>query len=366
MSRLMGFIHDQIAEAGHDVDFLCADDLSTRWHHALAQRLIFPVKARHRAVLAARSGRHYDIINIHEPSAAFMAASSAAAGSPVVIVTSHGLERRAWERAKEEARLGREGPALRTRLTYPAISLWPGQYGLRHADHVFCLSSEDRDYLIQTMARPPGSVTRIFPGADPAYADAAAGRDYRRCKRLLFAATWRKNKGVEDLVPAVLQLGLAHTGLELAVIGAGVPESAVRAHFPDWLQARITCLSPADEWAMARTYADGDIFLLPSLFEGTPLTLVQAMLSGLPIVTTDTCGMKDVIGDGVNGCLVPIRSPAAIVAAVTRLVGEPDLRARLGAAAQRDASLLYTWKRVAMPVLAVYEQLHERSTRPNR
>ena len=91
-------------------------------------------------VLAARSGKHYDIINIHEPSAAFVAAHNVAAGSPVIVVTSHGLERRAWELAKEEARLGREGPALRTRLTYPASGLWPGQFGLRHADHVFCLT----------------------------------------------------------------------------------------------------------------------------------------------------------------------------------------------------------------------------------
>ena len=83
-------------------------------------------------------------------------------------------------------------------------------------------------------------------------------------------------------------------------------------------------------------------------------------MSGLPIVTTDTCGMKDVIADGVNGRLVPIRSPDAIVSAVTQLMGEQDLRARLGRAAQRDASALYTWERVAMPVLEVYKQLYER------
>ena len=218
MSRLMGFIHDQIVEAGHEVDLLCADDLSTVWHHTLAQRLIFPLKVRRRATLAARSGRPYDIVNVHESSAAFVAAMrNVAAGSPAIIVTSHGLERRAWELAKEEARLGREGPALRTRLTYPVIGLWPAQVGLRHADHVFCLNSDDRDYLIQTMARPSASITRIYPGADPAYAAAAEGRDYARCERLLFAATWRKNKGVEDLVPAFLQLARTHARLCLIV-----------------------------------------------------------------------------------------------------------------------------------------------------
>ena len=332
----------------------------TVWHHTLARRLIFPLSVRRRTRLAARSGRPYDIVNIHEPSATFMTPRDAAAGSPVIVVTSHGLERRAWELAKTEARLGREGPALRTRLTYPVIGLWPAQRGLRRADHILCLNSDDRDYLIQTGGRPAASVTRIYPGADPVYAAAAEARDYTRCERLLFAATWRKNKGVEYLVPAFLELARTHAALRLVVVGAGVPESVVRSHFPDSLQGRIACLSPTDEWSMARAFADADVFLLPSLFEGTPLTLVQAMMSGLPIVTTNTCGMKDVIADGVNGCLVPIRSPSAIVSAVTRLLSEHDLRARLGAAAQRDASLLYTWERVAMPVLALYQQLYER------
>jgi len=139
-----------------------------------------------------------------------------------------------------------------------------------------------------------------------------------------------------------------------------VPESVVRSNFPDSLQGRIDCLSPTDERSTAQAFADADLFMLPSLFEGTPLTLVQAMMSGLPIVTTNTCGMKDVIADGVNGCLVPIRSPAAIASTVMRLVTEHDLRARLGKAGQQDASVLYTWERVAVPVLRVYEQLYER------
>ena len=197
--------------------------------------------------------------------------------------------------------LAGKAPALRTRLTYPVIGLWPAQLGLRRADHIFCLNSDDRDYLIQTGERPAASVTRIYPGADPVYAAAAEGRDYTRCERLLFAATWRKNKGVEDLVPAFLELARSHATLRLVVVGAGVPESVVRSHFPDSLQGRIACLSPTDEWSMAQAFADADVFLLPSLFEGTPLTLVQAMMSGLPIVTTNTCGMKDVIADGVNG-----------------------------------------------------------------
>ena len=70
--------------------------------------------------------------------------------------------------------------------------------------------------------------------------------------------------------------------------------------------------------------------------------------------------MKDVIQDGRNGLLVPIRSPKAIVRAVERLISSSEYRARLGRAAQADALEKYTWQRVAQPVRTVYEQLCDR------
>ena len=84
-------------------------------------------------------------------------------------------------------------------------------------------------------------------------------------------------------------------------------------------------------------------------------------MSGLPVVTTATCGMKDVIRSEENGLLIPIRSPAAIVTAIERLVGDQQLRVRLGLAARRDAMAHYTWSAVARPVRDTYERLAEAS-----
>jgi glycosyltransferase involved in cell wall biosynthesis len=67
--------------------------------------------------------------------------------------------------------------------------------------------------------------------------------------------------------------------------------------------------------------------------------------------------MKDVIEDGRNGLLSPIRSPEAIVAAVERLLGDSALRSRLGQAARAEALQTYNWQRVAEPVREVYERL---------
>jgi glycosyltransferase involved in cell wall biosynthesis len=355
MSRLMAFIHDRIESAGHEVDYLCAEDVPPARAGWWGRRVAFPLTVRARVVEARRLGRPYDIVNVHEPCAAPVLVGRGAHAASVV-VTSHGLERRAWELAKEEGRLGREAPGWRTRLTYPPSSLWPGEYALRRADHVLCLNEEDRQTLIDKMGRSADSVTRVVPGADPIYAAAAERRDYARATRVLFAASWRKNKGIEDLVPAFVTLAERHADVTLHVLGAGVAPEVVRARFPEQLRGRVHCDAPPDDFGTAAAFAAADLFLLPSLFEGTPLTLIQAMMSGLPIVTTATCGMKDVIEHERTGLLVPIRSSTALVAAIELLRSDRTLRERMGRAARRQA-IGYSWDRSAEPVLRVYEGL---------
>jgi glycosyltransferase involved in cell wall biosynthesis len=109
----------------------------------------------------------------------------------------------------------------------------------------------------------------------------------------------------------------------------------------------------------ARVMAESDVFLLPSVFEGTPLTLMEAMHSGLPIVTTDVCGMRDVIGDGRNGLLVPVRSPGHIAAAINRLAQDETLRESLGSAARADALSRYIWRESAKGVWDAYVGLSQ-------
>jgi glycosyltransferase involved in cell wall biosynthesis len=83
------------------------------------------------------------------------------------------------------------------------------------------------------------------------------------------------------------------------------------------------------------------------------------MASGLPIVTTATCGMRDVIRDKENGLLVPLGSPGAIIEAVEALLRDATFRGRLGHAAQGEALERYTWAHAAAPMLKAYERLYQ-------
>ncbi len=356
----MGFIHDEVEAAGHTVDWLCAEDVPRRWQGGRA-RFGFPWLVWRTAREAARRGRPYDVVNVHEPHGALVALDARRVSRHGVAVTSHGLEQRAWELALEEARLGRSGPSVKSRVLYPSTSLWQSRLALTRAQLVFVLNEEDRRFLVSRWNVAPERIRRMRPGASPRFAEYASSRTYGDARRLVFAGTWRKNKGIEDLIPAFQRLARAHTELSLTVLGAGVERQQVLHEFAADLHDRLEVIPTADDELAARTLASSDVFVLPSLFEGTPLTLIEAMMSALPIVTTDTCGMRDTLTNDATGLLVPMRSPDAIVAAVTRLVIDAPLRARLGQAARAAALDGYTWPSVASDVLDAYSALAARS-----
>ncbi len=255
----------------------------------------------------------------------------------------------------QEQRLGRQGPSLGSRVTYPLTDLWQSNMGLRRADHVFCRNSGDKEFLVGRMGLPENRITLVRAGADEVYAELGAGRSYSRASRLLFAGSWTKIKGIQDLVPAFNSLAAKHPDLTLTVLGAGLPDSTVKLAFPEAFRNRVHCAHSNNDIENASQFAAADIFLLPSLLDAGPLTLAEAMMSGLPIVTTATGGMKDIIRHGQTGLLVPIRSPEAIVAALERLMDDVPLRLRLGHAARHEAMDKYTWSKVAEPVRRVYE-----------
>jgi len=344
MSRIQGFIHDEIERMGAHVEYFCSEDVPDRYKNQW-DRFTYPYLVWKRA----REGK-FDIVNVHEQAGAVV---SILKGRIKVVATSHGVEQRGWEVALEESKLGRGGaPSLKSRLVYPATSRFQSRLALTNASHVFCLNEEDRNFLESRFRIPASRITRIFPAASEEYS--VHPRDYRRFRRILFAGTWLDRKGKQDAVDA---FGQVPDTLEFAAMGVGVPEAVVLESFPENMRGRVKVFNVKNDAEGARVMAESDMFLLPSVFEGTPLTLMEAMHSGLPIVTTNVCGMRDVIDHNRNGLLVPVRSPGEIAAAINRLDQDETLRESLGSAARADALSKYMWRESAKPVWDVYRGL---------
>jgi glycosyltransferase involved in cell wall biosynthesis len=175
---------------------------------------------------------------------------------------------------------------------------------------------------------------------------------------VLFSSRMLVTKGVLEYVEAIRILKGKGIMARFALAGKadpGNPASIPDEQIETWKQSNLV------EWwgwqdnmpaALART----DIFCLPSYREGVPNALLEATACGLPIVTTDTPGCRDVVTNGVNGLLVPVKNPQAIAEALELLIMDPALRRRMGEAG-RGIAVNFSDIKVNRETLAVYNLL---------
>lgn len=358
MARMMESIHAELESFGWKTEYFTADDMPSAGGERF-RRYAFSWYARRHAREAFLRGEPYEVINIHEPSGVAVVFGKSRIGEPAIVAMSHGLEQRYWELRLRRDPPSPDPPTWKTRVLFPATSLWQSQLTLRRANHVLCMSEEDRTFLETRLQLDPGKITRVFPGAGTEFLNVAPRRCYDRpCNKVLFSGTWIDRKGVRQMIEAFSVLADRHPSIQLGVLGAGIPASRVLADFPASLHSRIAVLPPLLSHAdYAEVHLDYDIFLLPSFYEGTPATLIQAMGTGMPVITTATCGMKDVVEDGQNGLLIAPGNPGEIVRSIELLMTDLSLRRRLGQQAFCDAAQKFTWRAVAELVNAAYSSL---------
>lgn len=186
--------------------------------------------------------------------------------------------------------------------------------------------------------RPLVRCARVVVGASEALAEAAralGARDVRvipggveiperveapqEPPHVLYVGRLSEEKGVREL-------GQAAGGLPLVVVGDG----PLRRVFPD----AVGFVPPSEVRAY---YQRASIVVCPSRREGFGFAAHEAMAHGRPVVGTRVGGLVDAIEDGVTGVLVPPREPPALRAALLRLLGDPELRRRMGEAARARA-----------------------------
>src|SRR5262249_19761704 len=147
-------------------------------------------------------------------------------------------------------------------------------------------------------------------------------------------------------------------GLTMTFAGCGFSPEKIMEFFGSELADTIRVRPVVPSEAMQELYADHDIFLFPSLMEGLPSVLLEAMATGMPVITTETCGMPDVVENEKNGLLIAPADATAIKQAVSRLAQSLDLRQRIGSAA-KETMRRYTWQRSAQMLETLFQQVIE-------
>ncbi len=167
-----------------------------------------------------------------------------------------------------------------------------------------------------------------------------------------------RRKGALDTLDAVAALVAEGRRLRLIVSGIGPDSEAVAARVRELgLEAQTEITGYADYDAAPDVYRRGDIFLSPTYAEGFSNTILEAMASGLPVVSCFAVGVIDCLRDGENGLLVTPGDIPALTRAIARLLDDADLRSRLAEAAYDEARRLYSWPVIAAQIAGIYESL---------
>jgi glycosyltransferase involved in cell wall biosynthesis len=165
-------------------------------------------------------------------------------------------------------------------------------------------------------------------------------------------------KGLVPLLEAVAKLRTERE-IELVVVGNPRPEGRVaRAIERLDLGPIVRCVSGISDDELARNYAQAQVAVVPSLYEGFSLPAIEAMACGVALVATTGGALPEVVGeDGVTGLLVPPNDPGALAGAIGRLLDDEELRSRLGTAGRERVLGRFTWKVTALGTSAEYHRL---------
>ena len=218
---------------------------------------------------------------------------------------------------------------------------------LAEADAILAPSTYVRDTL--TARGVPEARIAVIPyGVDVArFRPREAPRDGGGRFRLLFVGHLSARKGIHYALEAMRRLGRAD--LELVAVGRMIAPAAAFA--PHAARFRHVPAVPFHE--VAALFRDADAFVFPSLHEGSAFVTYEALASGLPVITTPSAG--SVVRDGVEGYVVPIRDADALAERIAKLADDPELRARMAAAA-RARALEFTWDAYRARISAWLEQ----------
>ena len=219
------------------------------------------------------------------------------------------------------------------------------------ADWILVGSQFARNAFIEE-GLPAEKVIAIPYGADlERFSPEQPGAEQRKTFKALFVGSIVQRKGVSYLLRAYQRFKGPNT--ELVLVGNHPDDSSPFVPFRDSFK-HIPHVSQTD---LPQIYRSADVFVFPSLLEGMGLVVLEAMASGLPVITTPN-GPGDLVRDGVDGFVVPIRNVDAIVEKLEYLRAHPEERLRMGQNA-RERAKMFTWEHYRATVTNFIGSLHE-------
>lgn len=351
MGKWSHCIAESCRRQGHQVSLWFADRFPRLQRSGRVSVLLFPLAL---ALHLWRHRREFDVVVVHEPSGYWYGRLRRVLRSlPPMVAMSHGVESRRFQLLLDADRAGYASVSRAGRVKPRLMRLWQSDGTLRLADHVICLSSYDREH-VASLGQSPNRISLMVNGVEESHFCRRDPEPFGG--RVLFVAGWLDAKGSYTLPRLWSLVRERHPEARMTLVGTGAPADVVLGAFAeadrDSLEV-IPRLTGAQE--MIAQFAGHDLFLMPSLNEGSPLALLEAMAAGLPVVAGRAGGIPDIVAHEHSGLLFDPLDPAAGAEQVCRMLEDAALRRSLADAGQRRAREL-TWDQAAAVLERAAEQ----------
>jgi len=218
------------------------------------------------------------------------------------------------------------------------------------ASRIITVAHHDRELALREHVGRADQITTIHYGI-PAIADALHAQPERDPPRIVMIARFDVQKDHETLFRALANLQALEWTLEL--LGDGPNEAQTRA------MAQHLGIADRVQFSglrgdVAERLARAQILVLMSHYEGFPISILEGMRAGLPVIASDVAGVRESVEDGRTGLLVPRRDVAASKLALERLISSGAIRREMGAAGQKRFEENFTFDKMVDSTIAVY------------
>ena len=354
----------ELERLGHQVTYVFLDDLVAPG--SVPPRFVELIFSARLARYITDNRGKFSLVNLHAPTGLLYGLRRrfrmGVADVPYVM-TLHGLEERRARVMRREVKKGRAWNfGWKNRLWHRVYHFPRFRWSIRTADaaHVFCRDVWNVLQLAYGMA--PDRAVYIPNGVEQRFFVPREYGDRPEGVRFLWAGTWLDQRGIFYLRDAMQRLASRVPRMTLTIAGPGTSPEQIERFFGNELAGTILVrpVVPSDQ--MPELYLEHDVFIFPSLMEGLPTVIMEAMASGMPVITTETCGMPDVVENEFNGLLVPPADAVALENAILRLYSSADLRRKLGQQAQ-ESMRRHTWERAGLRLEALFLNVLAREKR---
>jgi glycosyltransferase involved in cell wall biosynthesis len=235
----------------------------------------------------------------------------------------------------------------------------------RFLSRIVCVSEQNRDEHVRSLGRDARRCVVIRNGVDMAQfsppGDAARARADLGLPTVgpivgTVSRLVERRKGMADFLEMAARVHAELPGTRFLVVGDGELRPELERRAAELGLAEVVLFAGA-RTDIPRVLAAMSVFVMPSLWEGGPYTLLEAMAMGRPVVSTPVGLALDVIRDGETGRLAPLADPASLARAVLELLGDPATAARVGSAGRQAVASVYSLDAMVDAVARVYNEV---------